>query len=150
MKYRILGDISGNQYDSLLRIAIKHSDAFGLSTFKSVHRKNLSDSYFELLKVLSDYEIKDIYDWSLSPHYESGQTIHIYLLNEITERILAQHDGLNSWRLPDFPEDLSFYWNKKAWLTSISHEQLCFLNNAPAEALRDIQKEGFDLLPVEG
>ena len=150
MKYRILGNISGKQYDSLLRIAIKHSNAFGLSTFKRVHRKNLSDYYFELLNALSAYEIKDIYDWSLSPHYESGQAIHIYLLNEITERLLAQRDGLYTWRIPDCPENLSFYRNKNAWLTSISHERFCFLNNAPAEALRDLQKEGFDLLSIEG
>ena len=123
----------------------KYSDSFGLSTFKDVHKKNLSDSYFELLDSLSKYEIKETFGWSLAPHYQSGQVIHVYSLNKATKKLLTAQDGLYSFRLFGYPEDLSFYRNKKAWLTSISHEGLCFLNDPPEEAAREFESKGFSL-----
>ncbi|MBQ6569509.1 MAG: hypothetical protein IJL87_04565 [Clostridia bacterium] len=147
-KYRIIDIIEDKKYKVFLSVAVKYSDAFSLTTFKSVHKKHLKDSYFETLEFLLPYSVEDISEYSLPRHYEKGQKFHVYSLTSDSTQVLGKTDGIYLWRLPDFPEDLCFYRHKKVWLSTVSHEKLCFLHDIPQNVLSDFQKEGFTIIQL--
>lgn len=138
MKYIICGELTNDQYGSLLEFAMSYSDLFSVSTFK-VHKKNLETTYFEFFENMAPFEV-DKYKCILSQHYEKGQKIRVFKLNDIGKQYLTQCHSFWEWSLPNLPEDISFYRNKKVWLNCITHERmilvessdpelLCFLNN---------------------
>lgn len=141
-KHRVIGDFQGEAYSKLLKFAIENSDCFGFSTFQYVHKKDLLQSYFDFLNSISPFE-KDSFNYELPQHYCRGQKIHVYKINSLTYGELTRVYDLYDWRIPQYPEDLSFYKNGKVWLSSISHEKLCFLYTDSQTITSNLDKMGY-------
>lgn len=124
-RFRLLNDFTHENYSILIECACKESQYFSLTTFKYYHKKDLNNSYFELLSYLTEYE-QDKFKFNLPKHYSRAH-VHVYELNQNTKSILFYVNKLYDWCPPYFPEDLCFYKGKKIWFESISHEHMSFL-----------------------
>ncbi len=126
MRYLLTDKFTYSQYSKFLSFAFEYSDAVGVSTFR-VHKKELSQSYFDFLNSMNEF-ILDEYNFVVPPHYEKGQKFHIFALNNVTKNIIKKQASIFDWKYPNLPEDLTFYKHKQYWFTSITHEQMLFLN----------------------
>ena len=125
-RYYLIGEPSSKDYRKFLSLAFSNSDFFSVSTFKSVRKKDLSDHYLSFLDEISRDEV-DVYSFKHLPqHYERGQQIHVYSINEHTRKVIESADveRLYDWLIPLLPEDLSFFKGKRVWFNSISHTKL--------------------------
>lgn len=137
-----LGELKGKSYDQFIKFALSYSDYFSFSTFKSVREKDLNKSYHDLLGKISPYEI-DAYNFKQMPqHYERGQKIHVYTLNEYTRKVILNMnvEGMYSWIIPSLPEDLSFFKGKKVWFNSVTHAKVSKICNVDDEVLKIISQ----------
>ena len=145
MKYRITSLITEPLHQKLLTIVFEKSNYFSVCTFKRYHKKDLSDTYFDFLRELRRYE-KDAFEFCLPHHYEKGQTFHVYELNEETKRRIKSVGSFSGWSAPNYPEDLSFYEDKKVWLSSVSHENLIFIETTESGLVDKFTKLGLRLV----
>jgi hypothetical protein len=126
MRYLISKELTNSQNSMLLNFAFEYSSAFGVSSFK-YHKKDLNQSYFDFFDTVANYKLNE-YDFIVPNHYTKGQKFHIFDLNNYTKNIILQQSHIFNWKYPNLPEDLTFYKNKKYWLTSITHEHMIILN----------------------
>ena len=140
MRYVLLDDLHGESYMSFLKIAFNYSDYFSISTFKSVHKKDLKETYFDFLNKVAPY--KTTHDFiDLPQHYERGQKITIYRLNDDTKSAIIQAaNGLYDWSIPNLPEDLSFFKRNKVWFNSITHARIAAVVNWNDTLLLQLKK----------
>lgn len=134
MKYIILDSLNTNQYKELINFAFEYSQHFSVCTFKRYHKKDLSNSYYAFFENLKQY-IMDDYAFILPKHYERGQKFYIYELNTETQKYISKVPNIFSWCPPIYPEDLTFYTNKKPWLISITHEKMLVVDTADQKVL---------------
>lgn len=135
VRYRIIGQTDEIIYSEILKIAFEESDNFSICSFKRYHKKDLADSYFDFFNQIRMYE-KDAYAFHTPNHYERGQKFHVFELNEYTKALIGIVKSFRGWMAPNYPEDLSFYRNKKVWLYCISHENLIFIETENDELIR--------------
>ena len=145
MKYRIISQISETVYYEILKIAFDESDYFSVCTFKYYHKKDLTNSYFDFFNEINMYQ-KDEYEFCLPKHYTKGQKFHVFELNKKTKEMLRNVNSFRGWIVPNSPEDLSFYNDKKVWLSSISHENLVFVETENSELIRSFMNLGLQLV----
>ena len=127
MKYIVCGELTPVQYRKLIDFALSFSSSFCVSSFKSVHKKELEKSYFDFFEKMEPFKTdKYKYD-SLPQHYERGQNFNVYLLNEESSKFISERSSFWDWRIPFLPEDLSFFRYKKVWLNTISHEKMIII-----------------------
>ena len=125
MRYIIKNNLERDKYFEFLKISFQISNFFSISTFKSVHKKDLKDSYFNFLNDVKPYMVTAENFVKLPQHYERGQKINIYHLNHVTKNSIQNAaDSLYAWTLPTLPEDLSFFKNQKVWFNSITHAKI--------------------------
>ena len=139
--YHLADDLSGNNYKLFLKVAFNYSDYFSISTFKHIRKKDLSESYYKFLQEVQPYEIDSYSFKQLAEHYERGQNIHTYILNNNTKKIIKDSiaNGIYDWLLPNLPEDLSFYKGNKIWYNSISHAKISCVMNCENELLEELK-----------
>lgn len=146
MEFIVCGEISGKQYNKLLKFAIDYSDSFGVSTFK-IHKKHLQPTYFSFFEKMAPYE-KNKDKHLLPQHYEKGQKFYVYELNDIGEKYLIQQNSFWDWSIPNLPEDLSFFKEKKVWLNCITHEKMILINSDDIELLHFLTNIGIQIRAV--
>lgn len=144
MIYRIIEVDSKQDYNDLLDIAFKNSDAFSVCTFKYYHKKNLSQGYYDFLSALEPYKI--IEEYGIPKNYRKGQKYHVYELNSTTMKLIWTLGTLQAWEPPLFPEDLTFYIHKRYWLYTISHENLIFMRPPHQDVLKLFLNSHFELV----
>lgn len=137
-----LGEMKGEAYNAFLKFAFSYSDYFGLSTFKSVRKKDLHTSYHDLLEKIAPYEVDPYKFKRLPQHYERGQKIHVYILNDYTRKVIADMkvEGIYSWIIPSLPDDLSFFKGKRVWFNSITHAKISKVWKEDSKALEAISQ----------
>ena len=95
--------------------------------------------------------------WAYSEVYNSKQLLNkdefekmfevIFLkTSERVKLYLLSNKNMYNWLHPYYPEDLSFFKNGYCWLSTVSHEQECFINCDEKEF--DELKE-IGLIPIE-
>ena len=112
MAYIVCNEISDKQYRCLLEFALSYSDLFCVSTFK-FHKKDLSPTYFDFFEIAAPSEVDQYECKKLPQHYEKGQKFRVFRLNSSNKKFIAQRRSFWEWSLPDLPEDLSFFKEKK-------------------------------------
>lgn len=127
MKYVVCGELTKTQYEKVLAFSIRHSQSFGVSVFKGVHKKHLQPSYTDFFDSMAPYE-EDKYQYALQQHYQKGQSFRIFRLNEASISFLQKCRSFWDWELPALPEDLSFYRDHKVWLNCITHERMIIVD----------------------
>ena len=140
-------DFYNSKYRDILKIAISNSECFGFFTLKHIRKKDHPDSYFDYLDRLNNSKIS--VDKVNPPRYTSGQQFSCYGINKSTEPVLNEPFDFTAWNGYDYPEDLVFYKNNKAWLRCISHERMVLINEANIKALDEIKKLGIDLMQIK-
>jgi hypothetical protein len=140
----VCGDLSKQQYVKTLEFAIRYSQSFGVSVFKSIHKKHLRQSYFDFFATMEPYE-EDKYQFLLQQHYEKGQSFRIFPLNDVSKAFLKKYESFWDWALPDLPEDLSFYRNNKVWLNCITHERMMIVDTQDPIVLSFLNSLGVHL-----
>ena len=140
-------DLYNKNYKKIIKIALSNSDCFGFFTSKHIRKKDHPDSYFEFLDNLSDYLVAC--DDINVPRYTSGQQFHCYNITKNSRKIIDEPIDFGSWDGYAFPEDLTFYFNKKPWLRCISHERIVLINEINIKAFEEIKKLGLTFSAIK-
>ncbi len=135
MRYLIVNDLDAVQYKALLNYLLESCQHFSVCSFK-VHKKELNESYDKFFEDFHYCKCNQ-YEFSLPQHYEKGQKFFVYDLNKNTKRFISDRKNFLTWRIPDLPEDISFYKNKKVVFATISHEKM-FIFYVINEEIKDI------------
>ena len=147
MRYLIIGNLNSLQYRALLNCFLEDCQHFSVCSFK-IHKKNLKESYNKFFEDFNYYKC-DSYNFILPQHYEKGQKFYIYELNKITKNFICNMDDFFSWKLPDYPEDISFYKDKKVIFSTISHENMMIFNRLPKEIVEIISAYKIGIRPID-
>lgn len=126
MDFRLIDLSDAQKYREFVEMALRKSTSFSICTFKRYHKKDLSSKYWAFIKAVEPYkrEQKKI---TFPPHYEKGQTFHLYMLQDETRDAILSVPSLSAWGPPDYPEDLALYSQNQLWFYTISHEGLAFV-----------------------
>ena len=144
MKYRIF-KYTKKLYPEILGILFDNSNAFSVCVYKHIHKKELSAYYYNFLERLSPYEL-DKTRFVLPDYRIAGQQYHMYSLNKITKKMILEAKSLENWHSPDFPFDLSFYYNKSAFIWYITMEDLFVLNTENKEIINGLNNLGLVMI----
>lgn len=147
MRYLIVDPLKPSQYQSLLNYFLENCQHFSVSSFK-IHKKDLGESYQSFFDAHECYKC-DPYDFVLPQHYEKGQKFHIYELNKNTKSYIRNMEHFFSWKLPNYPEDLSFYKDKKVIFSTITHENMMILHNPSRETADFLNALNVDIRPLD-
>lgn len=147
MRYLIIGKLNSFQYKALLDYFLENCQHFSVCSFK-VHKKYLKESYNKFFEYYSCYKCNP-YDFILPQHYEKGQKFYVYELNRITKAFIRNMDDFLSWKLPNYPEDLSFYKDRKVVFSTISHENMMIFNCLPKEMMEIINNFKIAIRPLD-
>ena len=147
MRYLIIGKLNSLQYRALLDYFLENCQHFSVCSFR-IHKKYLNESYNRFFEDYNCYKCNQ-YDFILPQHYEKGQKFHVYELNKITKSFICNMDNFLSWKIPNYPEDLSFYKDKKVVFSTISHENMLILNSLPKEMIEIINNFKIDIRPLD-
>ena len=58
-------------------------------------------------------------------------------------------DDFFSWKLPEYPEDISFYKDKKVIFSTISHENMMIFNRLPKVIVEIISAYKIGIRPID-
>ena len=139
--------LSSLQYRGLLDYLLENCQHFSVCSFR-VHKKDLNESYYRFFEDYADYQC-DSNNFTLAQHYEKGQKFHVYVLNKTTKSIIRNMGDFFSWKLPDYPEDLSFYKDKKVVFSTISHENMVIINSMSREMAEIVNDFGIQIRPLD-
>lgn len=121
-------DIKGEDYRSLVELALKKCDTFAFV----MRRDMIADEaavmarYNKLVEGIQDsfIEMKEQSEWETTMLGESTAYVFYYKLSEETKDFLQKtSDSLFGWISPYLPEDLMFFSGDDNWLAVCSHEQ---------------------------
>lgn len=146
MIYRIYG-YKEEYHSSVLRIAFEYCDSFGVTLYKDVHKKDLSEKFYSFMQTIGPYE-SDIQNHILPDYRVAKQQLHIYRLCKNTRRIISEIPSFNEWKCPDLPFDLSFYRNKRAFMWYITMEDLFCVDTDDSKIIDRIEEKGLSLVPL--
>lgn len=148
MVYKIADpDYCNAKYNDILKIAFEHSEHFSFYTIKNIHRKEHTDEYF---KFMSDLELLEVFEYDFrTPKYSSGQKLHLYFVNKLSEKIISNTMNFDMWNGYDCPEDLTFYHNKIPWFRCISHERIILVNTTNSVAIDKLKQLGLVFVKID-
>lgn len=119
-------DIKGEDYRSLIELALKKCD-----TFAFVKRRDMMadeelamEYHYKLVRNIqgSFIERKEQSEWEVTKLLEATAYVFYYELNEQTKHFLqTKSNSLFDWISP-LPEDLMFFSGDDVWLAVCSHE----------------------------
>ncbi|WP_066299170.1 hypothetical protein [Bacillus sp. FJAT-29937] len=119
-------DIKGEDYRSLIELALKKCD-----TFAFVKRRDMMadeelamEYHYKLVRNIqgSFFERKEQSEWEVTKLLEATAYVFYYELNEQTKHFLkTKSNSLFDWISP-LPEDLMFFSGDDVWLAVCSHE----------------------------
>lgn len=147
MRYLIIDELNSLQYRTLLDYFLNDCQHFSVCSFK-VHKKDLNESYKKFFENYSYWKC-DPYDFILPQHYERGQKFYVYELNKYTKKFICNMKDFSSWKLPNYPEDLSFYKDKKVVFSTITHENMMIFNDLTKETTEIISKCKINIRPLD-
>lgn len=133
-------------HDNVLKIAFENCDAFSVTVYKYVHKKDLSDNYYSFMQTIELYEL-DKSDYILPDYRVAKQQLHIYRLCKNTKKIISEIPSFDDWHSPELPFDLSFYCNKRAFMWYITMEDLFFIDTDDIAVIDKIKEIGLSILP---
>lgn len=120
-------DIKGEDYRSLIELAMKKCDRFAFV----IRRDMISDEKLAMKyhnKLVKDIqssfiERKEQSEWVVTELLEATAYVFYYELNEQTKHFLqTKSNSLFDWISP-LPEDLMFFSGDDVWLAGCSHER---------------------------
>lgn len=126
MKYHIFNFSGETMYSTLVNLAFEKCTYFSVCTFKYYHKKDLSKNFNDFLDKINPFRVESTH-FIIPKNYTKGQQYHIFKLDPIAKTLIKDVRSFADWRLPYYPEDLTFYRAKKPWLSSISHEDMLFI-----------------------
>lgn len=126
MIYRIVNITDPNVYSEVIKYAIQNSTYFSVCTFRFHHQRDVSEQYHLFLTQLLPYEIN--VNVETPRPYTKGQQYHIFRMERGSADIIQSVPEIKCWKAPDYPEDITFYRNRKPWLYMITHECIAYLN----------------------
>ena len=128
-------DISGNEYQELIKICCKYSATISLK---------ITDKSIQIAKELEKFEIPVTHEvLNTYKHYSDKSDIHHYILcNEVQEILLKTCDSIfqwiNGWGYTN-PDDPVFYRNDgSVFFESTIHDGICILYPLENEDINSI------------
>lgn len=120
-------DIKGEDYRSLIELALKKCDKFAFVKRRDMmaDEKVAMKHHDKLVKEIkgSFIERKEQSEWGVTELLEATAYVFYYKLNEQTKLFLqTKSNSLFEWISPYLPEDLMFYSGDDVWLAGCSHE----------------------------
>ena len=66
-------------------------------------------------------------------------------MNDTGKHYLIKCRSFWEWSIPDLPEDLTFYKDRKMWLNCITHEEMIFIETEDDEVIHFLEEIGIKL-----
>ena len=133
---------------SFLSFAVDKSKIVSFCTFKSVHKKDLTQGYFDFFEKIEKFRYFPVTEtYAQYQHYRSGQKFHYYTLTEELKNIILNYD-ISEWKNPNLPEDIAFYNEKQPWFFSISHEEIYYFVTNDNRLMKDLKDLGIEFSEV--
>lgn len=132
----------------ILDYALKFSDAFSIVTKIQKPYSKIPPNFEnpEVAKKLEPFAIKYIFDRNEWPiKYLTRSKHQIMVLYSACKESRQITNELPNVFLPlenNLPEDICFYRNEKAWLITISHEKIAYMDNPTANDIEFFKKNG--------
>ncbi|ARJ38286.1 hypothetical protein SporoP8_04980 [Sporosarcina ureae] len=119
-------DIKGEDYRSLIELALKKCDTFAFVKRRDMMAdEELAMKYhYKLVRNIQEafIERKEQSEWEVTKLLEATAYVFYYELNEQTKHFLqTKSNSLFDWISP-LPEDLMFFSGDDVWLAVCSHE----------------------------
>lgn len=70
---------------------------------------------------------------------------YYFSINNLLEQELLNRNSLFEWNFPVLPSNLCFYRNKKKWMETISHEEICRIYIDSQKEFEELKKIGVKL-----
>lgn len=129
-------------YRELLDICFQFCDEFQLVLRTDID-EDVSDLENELKVIQDSFTVmKKESEWASTMLDGATADVYYFKTTENAKAMLKKmSNSLFEWQMPDLPEDLSFYQNGKVWMSTSSHEELCFIypqNKLETEKIKTI------------
>lgn len=159
--------IENEIYEKLMDYAFKKCDAVMFIFRKDMYSTDLSRNQLNILnKKMTELKyyfkddilkIRNSSHWAYSKVSTSKESLTksqfekmfeiIFLkTNEKVKNYLLSNKNMYNWLHPYYPEDLSFFKNGYCWLSTVSHEQECFINCNEKEF---VELKEIGLIPID-
>lgn len=126
-------------YSNLLDLAFEVCDEFQLILRRDMGNIRIFDPILAKLNE-SFKEMKLDSQWASNILEDDNYAeVYWYEANEQSKKVIKElADSLYAWKIPNLPEDLSFFKNNSAWLVNNAHEEEAYIFTENKEEIKKI------------
>lgn len=127
-------ELNTNEYKNIVSTCFDKADFYSLRERLGGYDDEIYFESEDFIKAMSVHEIASIETYNWHGYYLVGRSpspfkIHFYESNEVTKKMfITQYNNMfmeNSNGISSYYEDICFFKNRKLFLGTISHEDMC-------------------------
>jgi len=166
----VTSSIKNKTYKQLIEYAFKKCDAVMFVTtqrfFESKHYrgdpkdkiileqtiKNIEENFkndFLKKRTNSQFVIDEYKDGKTNRVFNDGFGVYFYTFNKELKDYLLSNTDLYKWNNPHYPENVSLFKDGYCWLSSISHESMCWIYVADKKEFQYLKSIGIEFWQKE-